>query len=57
MSKLRKSSTEKRHSFSYQSLESSGLQTTIISCFQTGGCGRCRSSMPWEPFSLRKQGE
>ena len=30
---LRNSSTEKRHIFSYQAMESSGLQTTIISCF------------------------
>ena len=33
MSRERKSSTEKRHIFSYQSMESSGRHTTIISCF------------------------
>ena len=33
MSMERNSSTEKFHSLSYHALESSGLQTTIISCF------------------------
>ena len=33
ISRFRKSSTLLRQSFSYQAMESSGLQTTIISCF------------------------
>ena len=58
MSMERNSSTLYRHIFSYQSMESSGLHTTIISCFSNWWMRYTpRSSMPWEPFSLRKQGE
>ena len=33
MSRERNSSTDQRHIFSYQSMDSSGLHTTTISCF------------------------
>ena len=58
MSMLRNSSTLHFHICSYHFMLSSGLQTTIISCFSNWWMRYTpRSSMPWEPFSLRKQGE
>ena len=58
ISKLRNRSTVFCHNLSYQTLDSSGLQTTIISCFSNWWIRYTpRSSIPCAPFSLRKHGE
>ena len=59
ISRERNSSTDIRHSFSYQSLDSCGLYSNYdhLLLFQTGGCGRCHgSSMPWGTFLLAETG-
>ena len=54
----RKKSTVFWYSFLNQSALSSGRHTTTISCFSNWWMRYTpRSSMPWAPTSLRKQGE
>lgn len=58
ISMLRNRSTVFFHSFSYHILLSSGLHTTIISCFSNWWIRYTpRSSMPCAPFSFLKHGE